>query len=172
MSPNAMTGAAMSGTRELTGRHVAWALLAFFGVIFAVNGYFLYAALSTHTGTVANEPYRKGLHYNERIAADEVQQGRGWAIGLALAPARDAVTLELKQPDGAPVTGLDVTAVVSRPTTSGFDQKLALKEIAPGRYSAPLARLADGTWLVAVEGKLPAPGDVPFRMKKRLLLTQ
>lgn len=168
-----MTGVAMDGSRELTGRHVAWTLLAFFGVIFAVNGYFLYSALSTHTGVVAQEPYRKGLHYNDRIAADEMQQSRGWAATLALAPARDALTLQLNQPDGQPVTGLALTAVVSRPSTSGFDQPVTLRELAPGRYGAPVAKLADGSWLVAIEGKLPtaAANEAPFRMKKRLWLS-
>ncbi len=56
----------------LTGRHVLLIFLAFFGSIFAVNGWFLYSALSTHTGVVAVEPYRKGLAYNERIARDGI----------------------------------------------------------------------------------------------------
>ncbi len=60
-------------------------LIAFFGVIFAVNGYFLYSALSTHTGVVAIEPYRKGLAYNERIAADERQKALGWQRQTSLA---------------------------------------------------------------------------------------
>ena len=38
-----------------------WAFLAFFGTVFAVNGAMIYAAVSTYTGLVANEPYRKGL---------------------------------------------------------------------------------------------------------------
>ena len=53
-----------SAAARLDGRHVLMMLFAFFGVIFAVNGYFLFSALSTHTGVVAVEPYRKGLAYN------------------------------------------------------------------------------------------------------------
>ena len=56
---------------NLNGRHVLIGLLLFFGTIFAVNGYFMFVALSTYTGVVADEPYRKGLAYNARIAADE-----------------------------------------------------------------------------------------------------
>ena len=39
----------------LQGCHVLALLVGFFGVVFAVNGYFLAAALSTHTGVVAME---------------------------------------------------------------------------------------------------------------------
>src|SRR5688572_2876208 len=79
----------------LRGGHVLAAFLAFFGVIFAVNGVFLYMALSTHTGLVAQEPYRKGLHYNDRIAAAERQQALGWTSDLRLAPESGALTLAL-----------------------------------------------------------------------------
>jgi len=71
--------AASPEVQGLRGRHVLFAFLGFFGVIFAVNGVFLYAALSTHTGVVANEPYRKGLNYNQRIAAFQAQEQLGWA---------------------------------------------------------------------------------------------
>ena len=52
--------------------------LGFFATVFVVNGAMIYSAVSTHSGLVANEPYRKGLHYNERIAADERQARLGW----------------------------------------------------------------------------------------------
>ena len=63
----------------LQGRQVLACSLAFFAAVFIVNGAMIYSALSTHTGLVANEPYRKGLHYNERIAADERQAHLGWS---------------------------------------------------------------------------------------------
>ena len=69
---------ASNGERVITGRMVLFGLIAFFGVVFAVNGTMLALALKTNTGMVANEPYRKGLKYNERIAAEERQQALGW----------------------------------------------------------------------------------------------
>ena len=45
------------GQGGLTGRHVLYTFIAFFGIIFAVNGVFLYSALKTNTGVVAIEPY-------------------------------------------------------------------------------------------------------------------
>ena len=62
--------------------------LAFFAAVFVVNGAMIYSAVSTYTGLVANEPYRKGLHYNERIAADERQARLGWTDDAAGRPRR------------------------------------------------------------------------------------
>ena len=79
------------------GRHVLMVVLGFFGVVFVVNGVMIYSALSTHTGLVANEPYRKGLHYNERIEADERQARLGWSDSIEI--GRDGrVTLLVAAP--------------------------------------------------------------------------
>lgn len=167
-----MMDTAMDGNFRVTGRHVLWSLVAFFGIVFGVNGYFLYVALATHTGVVAQEPYRKGLHYNERIAADELQQNRGWAIKFDVAPTRDQITLVLAEPDSRPVTGMTLTGTISRPATATGEVKLALVEQSPGTYAVKLPRLADGTWVVNIEGPLvhAGPSEPPFRMKKRLWL--
>ena len=61
----------------------------------------IYSALSTHTGLVANEPYRKGLHYNERIEADERQARLGWSDSIEI--GRDGrVTLLVTRPRRPP----------------------------------------------------------------------
>ena len=95
------------GGRSLDGRHVLFMLLAFFGVIFAVNGFFLVSALRTHTGVVAVEPYRKGLAYNTRIAADARQSDLGWKEHLDIQSA-GLLTLSLTDGSGAVVLSLDL----------------------------------------------------------------
>jgi nitrogen fixation protein FixH len=69
-----MSGIVLPGAprqQGLRGGHVLGAFLGFFATVFVVNGALIYSAISTYSGLVANEPYRKGLQYNERIAADE-----------------------------------------------------------------------------------------------------
>lgn len=153
----------------LKGRHVLIIFLAFFGVIFLVNGIFLYSAISTYTGVVANEPYRKGLDYNARIAADERQKQLGWAAKATLDPA-SGLTLTLRKADGAPVSGLFVTGVLGRPSTNEFDRKVVLTEQAPGRYVAPTDALSPGAWLVNLEAVWigAAEKDPVYRMRERL----
>jgi nitrogen fixation protein FixH len=89
----------------LRGGHVLGIFLGFFAAVFVVNGAMIYSAVTTHSGLVANEPYRKGLHYNERIAADRRQASLGWTETLEV--GRDgSVRLALTEADGRPVRGV------------------------------------------------------------------
>lgn len=158
---------------EIKGWHVLAAMLVFFGTIFAVNGVFLYQALSTHTGVIATEPYRKGLGYNDRIAFERQMTGRGWSETLALSDSRDAVTLELSDKYGRPVSGLRVQGFIGRPSTQQEDTPLALAETAPGTglYRATVPALESGAWMIDLEAtELAADGtEQPvYRMRKRL----
>lgn len=166
------TDAIESGARPgftLTGRHVVLSLIAFFGVIFAVNGYFLYSALSTHTGLIANEPYRKGLQYNDRIAAAEAQAKLGWMDSVeALTGA--PIVFSLRDRNGAPVQGMLLRGFVGRPATAQHDKPLAFRETEPGRYAADAGKLADGNWMLTVEALGPGSGEVLYRARKRLWL--
>lgn len=160
----------------VTGQHVLLAMVLFFGTIFAVNGVLIYKALSTHSGLVANEPYRKGLNYNARIAADERQRALGWTetVGLDM---RGRVQIDLADAKGQPLTGLALTGFVGRPSEERHDRRLKLTEREPGRYVAEAGALDAGTWLVALDVR-PAFAQTPgsevvepiYRIKRRLWL--
>ena len=123
----------------LQGRHVLVAIIAFFGTVFLVNGALIYEAVSTHTGLVANEPYRKGLAYNERIGADERQARLGWTETLQV--GRDShVMLALAERDGRPVRGLKVEAVLGRPA----DQPLRRRARARRDGAGPVRNAGGG----------------------------
>lgn len=154
----------------INGRHVLILFLAFFGVVFTVNGVFLYKALSTHTGIVSNEPYRKGLKYNERIAADDVQTALGWTSTLSV--ARDGtVVLQLRDRAGAAVDGLAITGTIGRPSTSRHDHGLAFVRGADGLYRAQSPPLASGSWIVGVEAHhIAQPAEPVYRSRRRIWL--
>lgn len=136
----------------LTGQHVLLAVILFFATVFAVNGLMLYKALSTHSGLVAQEPYRKGLHYNERIAADERQRELGWRETMGL-DATGSIDVLLVDANGKPVAGLALTSVVGRPSDGRSDRRVQLSEREPGRYVGDAGALEAGTWLLAVEAR-------------------
>ena len=169
MSPTALPTAPRK-PEGLQGRHALAVFLAFFATVFVANGAMIYQALSTHTGLVANEPYRKGLHYNERIAAEARQASLGWAETLDV--NRDGlVRLQLSWPDGRPVTGLRIEGVLGRPSTNRHDIRLALAEKSPGSYEAKLAPLAEGNWIVALEAFAGSREVEPiYRTRRRLWL--
>jgi nitrogen fixation protein FixH len=156
-------------TVRLEGRHVLWTLIGFFGVVFAVNGYFMFAALSTYSGVVASEPYRKGLAYNDRIAADERQTARGWRDTLDVTRT-GRIALIVKDQGGAMVHGLKITATLARPSTARHDYTAELDEAGGGHYTADVARLEDGAWIATIEAREPGSSEPVFRSRRRLWL--
>lgn len=155
---------------ELRGIHVLLMLIGFFGVIFAVNGVFLASALKSYTGVVSNEPYVKGLRYNERIEAGERQAKLGWQETLAIGMSGE-IALTVSDDGGRPVRGLELAGNIGRPSTSKADRPVALVEAEPGRYVAHTEALGEGTWVIALEGTSRDHGADPvYRLRRRVWL--
>lgn len=156
----------------LQGRHVLLSILGFFGVIFTVNGVLIYYAVATHSGVVAQEPYRKGLTYNVRIAADERQKALHWSADVET-DTEGRVTLKLTHAGGGPVVNLAVKGVLGRPSAQRDDVALAFAESSPGTYVAVIGPKMPGVWLVNVEAResgSPVSSDPIFRIRRRLWL--
>jgi len=155
------------GELRLTGRHVLAAMLLFLAVVFGVNAAMIYAALSTYSGVIAAEPYRKGLHYNDRILADQRQRLRNWQEVLTIEPDGH-ITLAITGSDAEPIGNLSIELAIGRPSTNRQDVKLRLVADA-GRYRGQIAPLPPGAWIVAVEARsASADGEPIFRARKRL----
>lgn len=156
--------------RPIDGRHVLAMLLCFFGIVFAVNGYFLYSALSTHTGVVSSEPYRKGLAYNQRISADEQQTVLGWHDAITV-ERNGAVTIGITGRDGHAISGLTITGTIGRPSTAAHDRILNIRAHPAGAYSATTTVLPDGAWIITLEArKFPDDVEPIYRARRRLWL--
>jgi len=146
------------------------ALIGFFGVIFAVNGYFIYSALKTHSGVVAIEPYRKGLAYNDRIAAEERQSRLGWN-GTLDVERNGTIALTIADRDGHAVSGQVVTATIGRPVNGKDDLGVSLVEVEPGRYAAVVGALASGAWILSAEVAEARNATQPsYRLRRRVWL--
>lgn len=156
--------------RVITGRHVLFGVIAFFGVVLAVNGVFLYESLSTYTGIVANEPYRKGLNYNERIADEKAQLERGWMTDVALMSTGNGLDIHINDRNGNPIGGLSFEGRLGRPATAAEDVALDVKETAPGHYRASFATLGPGAWQIDLTAReLTGAGDkIVWRARKRV----
>ena len=153
----------------LKGRQVLWALIAFFGLVFGVNAYFIFAALSTYSGDVAIEPYRKGLNYNQRIEAGARQSLLGWRDTLEV--TRDGrISVLIVDRGGEPLNGLKVMAVISRPSTAREDHTTELVQRADGRFTADVAHLAAGKWIAEIEARDPLNDAHVYRSRRRVWL--
>jgi nitrogen fixation protein FixH len=159
-------------SRPLTGRTVLFAMITFFAVVLLVNGIFLGLALSTDTGIVANEPYRKGLKYNERIAADEHQVALGWTSDITFDANGGKLITILKDENGTALTGLSARVLVGRATTNREDAVANLTEVSAGRYEARLTLRERGGFIANLEVSQSSqpPGSVVYRARRRLWL--
>lgn len=138
--------------RKLTGWHVLAAFAGFFGIVFAVNGVFIYKALSTFDGVEVEGAYQKGRAYNHLLERMDEQRRLGWqaTIATGAAPAGTRLRVTFERADGSALTGLDVEGTFWRPVASGADRRLPLAETAPGTYETVFDLAHDGNWLVRI----------------------
>ncbi len=135
--------------RELRGWHVLLMFLAFFAVMFAVNGVFLYSAVTSFPGEDVRKSYLQGLSYGDTLAQRAAQAELGWTAAIGLADG--AVVLRIDDHAGRRAAGsLVVTGEVRRAVTAAGDADLAFTAIGGGEYRAPVRALETGEWIVRV----------------------
>ncbi|MBS0480880.1 MAG: FixH family protein [Proteobacteria bacterium] len=88
-----------------TGRHAAAILVAFFGVVIAVNLYMAREAVSTFGGVVVENSYVASQQYNGWLHEAAREQALGWSAKVSRgADGRLVATLH-GAPDGAALNG-------------------------------------------------------------------
>jgi nitrogen fixation protein FixH len=155
------------GGRPLSGRNVLLMLIGFFGVMLLVNFVMATYAVKTFSGLDSDNPYDTGLAYNREIAAAKAQAALGWAVELTRTPdgAATQLTASVKDRDGQPVPGLDVSMHFFYPATRKLDREVAASPVAEGVYAAA-AVLQPGRWDVEVDFK--RNGERQFRTRNPL----
>lgn len=169
----AMTDAPAASGKQLKGWHVLLIMLAFFVVMFAVNGVFLYYAITTHPGEQVEKSYLQGLHYNDTLEARARQDELGWTGALGIVAEEDAAPMlvaEMTDAADLPLGGLAVTASLHRHTSGDADIHMALSPSDVGEYSVSLEGLPAGDYDVIVKATQGGSEDVLFEAHKRLSL--
>lgn len=134
--------------RELTGRMVLICLLAFFGVVFAVNGVLVGAATSTFGGLETASSYQAGLAFNKEQAAALRQDDLHWTVTGKLrrtAPDTAALSVNVQGQDGRPPGNIRASARLIHPADMRHDHDIALRDMGNGQFSGPTVAEA-GQW--------------------------
>ncbi len=129
-------------TRRFTGWHLLAAIVAFFGVVVAVNMTMATLAIRSFGGLVVRNSYVANQRFNGWLAEARDQRRLGWSADARVADRRVLVTASGAD---APLAGATVTAVAEHPLGSMPDVALRFDEAGPGRYVAA-ARLPAGRW--------------------------
>ena len=157
--------------RRIDGRHVLAMVLGFFAVVLVANGVFLALALGTFGGLVTDQPYLRGLRYNEVLAAAETQDALGWQVELDVTELdREslAVSTRFTDPNGDRLNDLAVIVELRRPTHDGLDQKVRLTALAQGRFDGVIPVPLRGQWQLHLCAT--RKGTTVYRREQRLWL--
>jgi nitrogen fixation protein FixH len=134
-------------TGRFTGWHMTTILIAFFGVVIAVNLVMARFAVSTFGGTVVDNSYVASQNYNRWLAAAEKQSQLGWKTTLSLDPSRRVLVRAAKA--GLPITGLTLSGTATHPLGRVPSIPLSFAVSATGDYRARQS-LPKGRWKVAL----------------------
>ena len=139
--------------RELTGKHVLFCLLGFFGVVFAVNGVLVKAATSTFGGVETSSSYKAGLMFEQDVARAAQQEALHWKISgkLSRNSAGDAVIdISARDAKDLPLTGLAVRARLAHPANERLDHSMSLNGIGAGQFHGEV-HAQPGQWELIVD---------------------
>lgn len=144
----------------MTGRHVWWYFVAFFGFIAAVNAAMVTLAIRTHSGVITEHPYEKGLAYNQVVEAEQKQETLGWngVIGYQ----NGALHFALHDKNNLPIAAEKITATITRPTQQGMDFTIELKS-----ENTPVSFPENGLWEVRVD---VMHAGVHYQQSKRIVV--
>lgn len=154
--------------RRITGRMVLLGFIAFFGVIAAVNGVFMYLALSTWPGLTTLDSYKKGIVYNRTLDDAAAQQRLGWDSAVALS-GDGILMISMNDRYGAALSGALASAVMTRPLGDEAALPVDLSEAQAGQYlgdfNAPMA----GRWIAEITVRR---GGDSYRMRHEVMVTK
>lgn len=143
----------MSTPTKIKGKHVLLMLLAFFGIVIAVNVTFVIVALDTWTGLTSHKSYQEGLTYNAAIRDAEEQRARGWQVEMAF--KRDqtppgiitmSVSARLADSAGTALIPASITLTFRHPINETYDQLVTLSETSDGNYVGQATLPVSGNW--------------------------
>lgn len=133
---------------RFTGRHMLAIMLAFFGVVVAVNMLMATLASRTFGGTVVDNSYVASQKFNGWLAEGRAQDRLGWTARLSLNGTR---RIEVAVREGeATLAGAQLHAVARHPLGRAPDIALDFRPVGQGGYLSRTA-LPAGRWTLHLE---------------------
>ncbi|MER9191064.1 FixH family protein [Mesorhizobium australicum] len=135
-------------SREFTGRHMLAIILAFFGVVIAVNLTMATLANTSWTGLVVENTYVASQQFNRKAEEGRAQAALGWTGKLTIAGGE--VRYSLTDAAGKPVSLRGVKVLFRHPAYEKEDESIKLA-LASGQEFAAQHMPRDGVWIVEID---------------------
>lgn len=103
---------------------IPYFFFAFFATFITVDSVYIYLANKSWTGTLIQNPYQKGLNYNQTIQQSKKQKQLNWQIKTnieSLGNKTAILTINLSNSSLKTIKNAEITAKFKRPTQEGFD---------------------------------------------------
>lgn len=158
-------------TGKLTGGGVLLWLIGFFGVIIAINVYFITASVITFRGEDEQKPYLQGIEYNQTLERRAEQEKLNWNATISASRLKSGavrVTVTIADARGLPQTRVKLSGELRHPADENRDHAIVLHEAGGGRYETDVRGVAPGAWDVIVES---ASRSRPFEAIRRLWIS-
>ncbi len=164
-----MMSAKSKSPGTFTGWHMLGIMVAFFGVIIAVNMTMAYKAVSSWSGLVVKNTYVASQEFNDKAETGKVQAALGWQSQPFY--AEGVFIWKLVDHDGNAVAVTGGTAEFKRPVGDVHDTKITLITSEAGVLTAPL-ELGEGAWIMEVNADIGADAGLedPYRHIIRVLV--
>lgn len=135
-------------TGPFTGRHIAAILVAFFGVVIAVNVAMARYAVGTFGGVVVENSYVASQEFNGWLDEAAREKALGWGAEVK----RQSDGTVVVAITGAPPQGLVLSGDAWHPLGQQPDRELAFRPLGEGRFVSSAA-LPAGRWTLRLEAR-------------------
>lgn len=156
---------------ELTGRHVLFIMIGFFGAIIAVNVVFVRYAVESFPGEQVKKSYYQGLKYNEALEEKDRQAEKGWRMLLTTPPIageQSLIDVKLVNKDGSPIYSASLEGTLTRPTTDDGTKILSFYPIGEGIYQSKISDLTIGAWDLTLTAGEKGAEDIQLSASTRI----
>jgi nitrogen fixation protein FixH len=144
---------------------IPWFFVMFFVVIAILDSIFVTIAIRTHTGTVTEQPYERGLNYNQTLADAKTQDIIGWQSEINI--KGQTLEVHLKDKNGEPLNDANMYARIVRPVQAGYDFEIPLNSRGKGLYSAPVTFPLPGQWHLRIIAQWQG---TPYQKSKTIVI--
>jgi nitrogen fixation protein FixH len=148
---------------------IPYIFFAFFGVIFAVNIFYIYIAGQSWRGVVTEKSYQKGVEYNKTIAMVKKQKEMGWKVKMRfknLGNNSGVLEVVITDKKRKAIKDANIRVYLIRPTQDGFDFDVPMI-FSDGKYQARISAPLKGQWNFNLE--IMRGYDVFYQAKRYII---
>lgn len=134
--------------KKFTGYHATAMIVAFFGVVIAVNLLMASFAVSTFGGTVVDNSYVASQKYNEWLEEARKQASYGWTVSNVVR-VQDKASMTVLDANNASLDGAAITATAIHPVGRADPVALDFVQDGTGAYISRDV-LPEGRWKLRI----------------------